>query len=145
MNIKFFLKSFGVLLAASLIAYAFGWLGVEGAVVDSLWKLLALDIGLSLAAAFAWPHIRGVRKGDALAMDTPAASVGMPGISFVISSFGMANAYANSNGRVGDKIKIRTVGGARGEARILEYSGLFSPAKVQLLEIERPQAAVATQ
>ncbi len=141
MNFKIFLQSFGLLLAASLIGYAFSATGVPGSVVDSVWKLLALDLGASLATGIAYPHIRGVRKNDELAINSSMASVRGPGINITLGSFGIANAFALSGGRIGDRIKVRLLDGRQGEGRVTDYAGLFSPAKVQMIELEKIEPA----
>lgn len=137
MNFKIFLQSFGLLLASSLIGYAFNVLGVTGSIVDSVWKLLAFDLGASLAIGISYPHIRGVRKNDELAINSSVASMRGPGINITFGSFGIANAYALSGGRIGDKIKVRLLDGRQGEGRVTDYAGLFSPAKVQMIEMEK--------
>ena len=80
MNIKLFAQAAVALFAASLLAYAFNYVGVAGTVIDSFWKLIAFDLGASILFAFAWPHIRGVRKGDSLATDFSMGNLRMPGI-----------------------------------------------------------------
>jgi hypothetical protein len=144
-NLKVMLKTFGILLALSLIGFAFSIVGVAGTLVDSIWKLLALDIGLSLLVGYAYPLIRGVRKGDELSTNTSLASISGPGMSIAIGNFGIANAYALSNGRIGDKIRVRLLDGRRAEAKVAEYSGLFSPAKVQILEVERAEPVASVE
>src|SRR3989338_6936287 len=90
MNFKIFLQSFGLLLAASLMGYAFNVLGVTGSIVDSVWKLLAFDLGASLAIGISYPHIRGVRKNDELAINSSMASMRGPGINITFATSALA-------------------------------------------------------
>ena len=138
MNIKLFAQCTVALVTASLLGYAFSYIGVAGTPIDSFWKLIAFDLAASAIFAFAWPHIRGVRKGDALATDLSMGNLRMPGINVMVGTFGIGNATASANGRVGQRIRIRLADGRRGEARIVEYAGTFSPARVQILEMEKP-------
>ncbi|MFA5247372.1 MAG: hypothetical protein WC408_05785 [Candidatus Micrarchaeia archaeon] len=138
MNIKLFAQCAVALFAASLLGYAFSYIGVAGTLIDSFWKLVAFDLGAAIAFAFAWPHIRGIRKGDALSTDLGMGNLRMPGINVMVGTFGIGNAFAAANGRVGQKIRIHLADGRRGEAKILEYAGTFSPARVQILEMEKP-------
>lgn len=138
MNIKLFAQCTVALLAASLLGYAFSYIGVVGTAIDSFWKLVAFDLGAAIVFAFSWPHVRGVRKGDALATDLSMGNLRMPGLNVMVGTFGIGNALAASNGRMGEKIRIRLSDGRRGEARVLEYAGTFSPARVQVLEMEKP-------
>ncbi len=138
MDFKMLGKSFAILLAVSLLAYAFSVLGVAGTAIDSVWKLVALDIGVSILTAAAYPYIRGVRKGDELATNGSVANIRGMGMNFTIGNFGIADSFALSNGRVGKKIRIRLLDGRAGEGKIVEYAGLFSPARIQVTEIEKP-------
>jgi amino acid transporter len=140
MNIRLFAQCAVALFAASLLGYAFSYIGVAGTVIDSFWKLVAFDLGLAIIFAFSWPHIRGVRKGDGLATDLLAGNLRMPGLNVMVGGLGISNAFAAQNGRMGQKIRIHLSDGRRGEARILEYAGTFSPARVQILEMEKPAA-----
>ena len=138
MDIKLFIKAVAVLVALSLLGYALNYVGAQGQAIDSFGKLLAFDVGLALAFALCWPYVRGVRKGDGLMTDSPMAQIGMPGLSIVLGSMGVCNAFALSNGRKGEKIRVRLIDGRKGEARITDYAGTFSPARVQVTEIEKP-------
>jgi hypothetical protein len=138
MNLKLFAQSAVALFAVLCLGYAFNYIGVAGTAIGSFWQLVAFDIGASMVFAFAWPHIRGVRKGDALATDLSMGNLRMPGINVMVGTLGLPNAYASGNGRIGSKIRIHLADGRRGEGRILEYAGSFSPARVQVLEMEKP-------
>ena len=138
MNIKLFAQCAVALLTVSFLGYAFSYIGVAGTAIDSFWKLVAFDLAMALVFAFAWPHVRGVRKGDALATDLGMGNLRMPGINVMVGTFGIGNAQAAANGRIGQKIRIRLADGRRGEAKIVEYAGTFSPARVQILEMEKP-------
>ena len=126
------------LFIASCLGYAFSYIGVAGTIIDSFWKLVAFDLAASMLFAFAWPIVRGVRKGDALATDLSMGNLRMPGLNVMVGAFGLTNAFAAGNGRIGQRIRIRLADGRKGEAKILEYAGTFSPARVQIMEMEKP-------
>lgn len=137
MNLKISLVSFLLLLSLSLIAFAFSLIGVAGSVVDSIWKVVALCIGISLIAGFAYPHIRGVKKGDFLSSNTVFYD-NRQGAA-VINILGGPTALALQDGRVGQKIKVNFQG-RQAEAVIVAYASTFSSASVRIIEVERPPA-----
>lgn len=112
MNFKALAYSFAVLLVFSLLSYAFSLLGVAGSAIDSPWKLLALSIGLSIVIGFAYPFVRGVRKGDRLfAFITRRRVEG--GQAFVFNENVLVTAL--SNGRKGGKIRVDLGNGRLGK------------------------------
>lgn len=133
MNLKVSLASFLALVALSLVAYAFSLIGVQGSIIDSVWKVFALCFGLSIILGFIWPEIRAVRKGDGLAMSN--SFVQQSPIGAVINVFGGVGAVALANGRKGDKIKVQ-LQGRHAEAIIISYASTFSPAVVKVTEME---------
>ncbi len=134
MNLRIFLQAFVVLLAVSLIGYAFSWIGVNGTVVDSFWKLMALNLGLSIAVAFAAPFIRGIRPGDTLmAVQRKYVNQGDL-VQNVMDTFFVT---ALEKGRVGSKIKVRLANNRRGEGVITALPGTITPASIRLTETEQ--------
>lgn len=133
MNFKFFAGAFVFLFSLSLLAYSFSFLGVEGTLVDSFGKLLALCFGLSLLFAFSYPFFRGVRKGDVL---NASVSSGFKGpFSFVFSS--SSSAVALESGRVGDEIEVSLSDGSSARAVVTSYGGTFSLPSVRVLRGEK--------
>lgn len=135
MNFKISLISFLLLLSLSLIAFAFSLIGVAGSVVDSIWKVIALCLGLSLIAGFAYPYARGVRKGDFLSMNTAFFDNRHPGTT-VINLLGGPTGVALQDGRVGERIKI-SFQNRQAEAVIVAYASTFSPASARITEMEQ--------
>lgn len=134
MNFKISLISFLLLLALSLIAFAFSLVGVAGSVVDSVWKLIALCIGVSLVIGFAYPHLRGVKKGDLLSTNTVYFDSRNP--AAIMSIFAGPTAVALQNGRIGERIKVNSQG-RQAEAIVLSYASTFSHAVVRITEVEQ--------
>ena|SRR3989344_582952 len=133
MNLKVSLAAFLALVALSLIGYAFSIVGVESSFIDSVWKLIALSFGLSIILGFIWPELRGVKKGDGLALSN--SFVQQTAIGAVINVFGGIGAVALQNGRKGDKIRVQ-MQGKSAEAIIISYASTFSPAVVKVTEME---------
>lgn len=133
MNLKISLASFLALIAISLVGYSLSLVGVPGTLVNSIWKVVALCFGLSIILGFAWPILRGVRKGDGLALTN--SFVQQTAIGAVINVFGGVGAVALQNGRKGDKIRVQ-LQGRQAEAIVISYESTFSPAVVKVTEIE---------
>ena len=135
MNISVLSKSFLVLLAASLIFYGLSGSTIYGLsiVSVSLWKLVALSLGISILFAFLYPYIRGVRKGDQeLAVFRREAAHG----NFIQAFLDSQTVTALENGRKGQKIRVRLLNNKRAEGIITSYAGTFSPATIKLTETE---------
>lgn len=133
MNLRVFAQAFAALLTLSLIAYAFSLAGVPGTLIDSFWKLMAFDVGISLATAYAFPYLRGIRAGDTL-MATSQKYVAQGDIVQNI----MNNYFVTAleNGRINSKIKVRLANNRRGEGIITGLPGTFTPASIRLTESE---------
>jgi hypothetical protein len=127
-----------LLVSLSLVAYGLSgylnaWLAVESSILGEPWKLIALSIGASLAVGYAYPLLRGVRKGDEL-----VAAV-LRNRSFAGRLVSMRESVivtALNSGRKGGKIKLRMPTGLKAEGVITDYAGTLSPARVQLTESE---------
>lgn len=138
MNLRLTFKSFVLLVSLSLVAYGLSaylnaWLAVESSILNEPWKLIALSTGASLVAGYAYPFLRGVRKGDEL-----VASV-LRNRSFGGRTVSMRESVivtALNSAREGDKVKLRMPNGLKAEGVITDYAGTLSPARVQLTESE---------
>lgn len=113
------------LTAASLIVFAV----TPGATWGYLAKLFALNWGIALAVFLAWPHVRGVRKGDLIFVSEE---------SQVPIIFALPNATAKSNGRLKGFINIEFADGTTGIGKVFKYQGLITHAEVHLFERNIP-------
>lgn len=138
MNLMVLGRSLLVLTAVALISYALhpyinSALGVEQSIFDSAWQTLALAIGLSIVLSLAYPHVRGVQKGDTLVGDVPRSrNMGQAILAFVES----APVIALEPGRQGQKIRVRLPNGKSAEGIVASYAGTFSPAYIKITETE---------
>lgn len=138
MNLMVFGRSMLVLGALALISFALhpyinSALGVKESIFNSAWQTIALAIGLSIVVSLAYPHVRGVQKGDTLVGEVPRArSVGHTVMAFVES----AAVVALEGGRQGHKIRVRLPNGKSAEGIIVSYAGTFSPAFIKITETE---------
>ncbi len=137
MNLKVSLVAFLLLLALSLIAYAFSIIGVAGSFIDSVWKLIALAIGIAVVLGFIYPPLRGVRKGDLLTSNVSHFHNAPGGAGAIINLFSGPTAVALQGGRTGDRIKVNFQG-REAEAIITSYASTFSLAVVRITEMEQP-------
>ncbi|MBI4360471.1 hypothetical protein HY572_01720 [Candidatus Micrarchaeota archaeon] len=136
MNLSALGKALTVSVSVALILFGLsGFLvqrGVTGAqFLSDVWRLLALGIGLSIVWAFAYPHVRGIKKGDsmvALFRREGGVRAALLDVLFVT---------ALEDGRVGERIKIVYGNGVHAEGQITSYGGTFSPATVKITETER--------
>ncbi len=125
LDVRIFFKALALFTSAAFIIYA-----VTPTGIDFLLKLLALDIGLAMLMPFAYPSIRGVRSGDAV---TVALSEKEIPFSMLPQR---SNAIANSNARIGGRIRVVFRDGSEEECIVVSYAGMFTPAKVKILEKE---------
>ncbi len=133
MNLRIFLQTFVLLLAVSLLGYAFSAIGVPDSPIDSFWKLFAFVLGLSIISAYLLPFIRGVRKGDQLAANVMRHQHNGDIIQQIISSYFVT---ALEDGRAGQKIRVRLANNRTGEGVITSYAGTLTPAQIRLTESE---------
>ena len=139
MNLKISLVVFLLLVALSLIGYAFSLVGVAGSVIDSIWKLVALSLGVGLITGFGYPHLRGVKKGDLLT--TTNAVFSQNPVGQVASFFTGPSAVALQSGRVGDRIMVQ-LPGRQAEGIITSYASTFSAATIKIVEMEQAATSV---
>ncbi len=138
MNLRVAANAAMLFIASALVVYGMsGWihasLGWKESVLGDVWKLVAIAVALAIAAGYAWPRMRGVRRGDVL-------------ITFVRrhqqTPFGVATinepvfVTALENGRVGKKIRVSLQNGSLAEGVIEEYAGTISPPSIRLTETE---------
>ena len=134
MNVWLSGKAFLLLLAASLIGYAFSVIGVANTPIDSVWKLVALSLGVAIILGYGYPVARGVKKGDTMLAISRREVTHGNSIHSLLDQFLVT---ALENGRSGEKIRVRIAGGKSGEGVIAKYAGTLSPAQIKLTESER--------
>lgn len=137
MNLRALFYSFVFFSVISLLLYGFSVIGSSTALVktpiDSFWKLFALSIAFSLIAGFAYPSLRGVKKGDQLIAFARRESTKGGMFAQFLNSIAV---NALESGRLGERIKIRLADGTEGEGIITSYGGTFSPPSIKLTETE---------
>ena len=127
MTLPLFLRVLLLSCAASLISYV---LFPMPALV--LAKLLALSLALTMLVPIAYPHIRGVRRGDAVDVVNDVQHQIIP-LRIPFLNFGGTH-ISLDDGRIGSRIRISMPDGTWREAVVLSYSGFLSPARVQLVQ-----------
>lgn len=120
-----FVRALVIYIASALIIYA-----VSPYSLDFLLKLLAFAFGAALLTPFVYPHLRGVRKGDAVLVEVSGQEA-MPGI--VRLFFQASSGVAMENGRTGGKIMVMMKDGSVRQCAIASYAGFFRPALVREL------------
>jgi hypothetical protein len=125
MNLQVFPKALIFFIALAFIIY-----GISP--YTNTWdlvKLMAVAFGLSLLSPFLYPHIRGIKKGDTVQLvfeeQTP----------FQIF-YGNSTGVARESGRVGNEIRVELSDGSEEGCVIISYAGIFSPAKVKVMQKE---------
>jgi hypothetical protein len=112
------------LFAVSLIAFALD----PGMGLLTLAKFLAASFGVSLLYVLAYPHLRGVKKGDSVQIMKGA----LP------QFFGFTGIVLD-DGRIGDEVRVRLSRGREAVGILESYRGLFSHARVKLMYEETTQ------
>ncbi len=138
MNLKLTAKLLMASITLSLILYGlssainplFGW---ERSLLNEPWQLVALAIAFSLVAGFAYPRIRGIRRGDSLVAFIRRAHE-VAGRKMVTNSVTFVRAM--EDGKQGDKISIRFSNGLSGEGVIQSYEGFLIPARITITHSE---------
>jgi hypothetical protein len=125
LDVRIFFKALVLFTAAALIIYA-----VTPTGIDFLLKLVALDVGLAMLMPFVYPHMRGVREGDQVGVVLSEKELPFSML------YARSDAVASSNARIGEKIKVTFQDGSEEECVVVSYAGLFTPAKVKILEKE---------
>ena len=125
MGLPLFLRVF--LLSAALSLVSFVLLPMP---LATLAKLLALSLAMTLLVPLAYPHIRGVKKGDVVLVVNAPHQQMLP-IPFL--HLGAGNVSLD-DGRMGSRIRVSMPDGTWREALVLSYASLLTPARVRLLE-----------
>jgi len=126
-NLLMFFKAFVLFTAAALIIYS---LTPTGTGIDVLLKLLAFAVGSAILTPFVYPHLRGVRKGDAVRVVLSEQK--LPFNLF----YRRSEAVAMGNGRIGSVIRIAFENGSEEDGVVVSYAGTLAPAKVKILRKE---------
>jgi len=124
-NILLFFKAFVLFTAAALIIYSVTPTGVE-----VLMKLLAFAVGSAILTPFIYPHLRGVRRGDAV-----RAVLSEQELPFNLFHKRW-EAVAKGSGRIGSVIRIAFEDGSEEDGVVVSYAGIMTPAKVKILKKE---------
>jgi len=124
-NVLMFSKAFALFTAVALITYALTPTGI-----DVLLKLLAFAVGSAILTPFVYPHLRGVRKGDAVRVVLSEQK--LPFNLFYRHS----EAVAISSGRIGGVIRIAFENGSEEDGVVVSYAGMLRPAEVKILRKE---------
>ncbi len=127
-NILIFFKALVLFVALALVGFGVYAISVPGANFWLVVPLLALAFGLSLIAPFAYPHIRGVKKGDMVLIVFDA--------NIPFTSFRLRSGVAQTSGRKGDIIRVDFGDGTDIQARVTDYSGILTPARAKVSEKE---------
>jgi len=127
MTLPLFLRVLLLSCAVSLIAYV-----VFPMPALVLAKLLALSLAMSMLVPITYPHIRGVRRGDMVAVVNEQQRQMLP-LPIPFLQFGGTH-ISLDDGRVGSRIRISMPDGTWREATVLSYSSLLAPARVRLMQ-----------
>ena len=119
---------FGKLVLIFTAVVLIVWGTTNGASLGDLAKLIAVDIGASLLIPLAWPHIRGIRKGDKIIVTEESSK------AKIIALLGLFNGKALDDGRVNGIIKVEMFDGSIALGTITKYEGFLSNAEVKLFE-----------
>lgn len=117
-NLSIFLSVFLISVSVSLILFAV----LPDAGLLFLAKLLAFSIAITLLSPFWYPHVRGLKPGDRVIIDSlspmvrPRARLGT----------------VSTPGRLGDIITVIGDDGEEYKCKIISYPGTFSKARVRV-------------
>jgi len=136
-NFSVALRSFVLLSALALVFFGLGAtinaaLGWQDSLLNHFWNMEALALAFALIAGYAYPHVRGVRKGDSVVAVLPSVQYsGSEAVAFMKSGF----ALAASDARKGGRIRIALPNHREAEGIVTEYAGTFSRAVVDVKEV----------
>jgi hypothetical protein len=123
MRIALFFRLMILSLCISLLAFA---LLPQTTLIGAL-KIMALGVVISIAVAAFYPELRGVKKGDKVAVVSDTSVPGFLG----------RQGKASMSGRKNQKIRINLQNGSEATGVIESYCGMISPAKIRILYEER--------
>ncbi len=119
-NPNVFLTTFLVSFSLAFLLFAL----VPGSTLMFLAKLLALAFAITLSSPLWYPHIRGIKPGDRVIIESLSPLIKPK------SRFGTVN----SPGRVGEVISVIGDDGEEYKCKIVSYPGTFSKAKVRVVD-----------
>lgn len=124
MNIGTFLTTAGLSIAAAFAAFA-----LYGGDFMFLAKALALALSFSIVFSISYPHLRGIRKGDKVAV------VGSGGLPML---FGLGRTgFALSDSGINKELRVKLEDGKEAIGIVESYEGVLSPPKVRILYEEK--------
>ena len=134
-----FFNPFLFSISLFLLIYAAGYLPLANA--------LAAGVSLGIICNIAYPHIRGVKKGDLLSIVSgPSISSNLPNvIKIVFGAMMSTTATAVQNGKKGDIITVLMDDGTDAKGLVISYAGMFSTAEIKIVtppKIVSPHAEV---
>jgi hypothetical protein len=147
MNLRVAANAAMLFVTTALIVYGLsGWLNATfaltntplGALLGDAWKLVAIALALAILAGYAWPKVRGVRRGDVLvtmARRQHATPMGLLTVNEPVFATALENA------RVGAKIRVQLQNGSLAEGVVESYAGTLTPPSIRLTETETLNAA----
>lgn len=135
MNLRITTHALAVFVATALVVYGLSGfinaqLGLKESVLGEAWKLIALSIALAIITGIAYPHVRGIKRGDQLIVINAQHSHQ----GFFVN---IPLATALENGKKGDKIGMQLLAnGSIGEGVIISYGGTLTPPSIKMVETE---------
>lgn len=122
MKLVFFAKLMTISICIALLLFGL----FSFSPIDAL-KALAIMTVISVAITYAYPQIRGIKKGDIVSV------VNNSNIPAIIGRIGTAT----QDGRKNDKIIIHLDNGSQVTGIIESYDGLISKPKIRILYEEK--------
>ncbi len=117
-NLSIFLSVFLISVSVSLIMFAV----LPDASLMFLAKLLAFSFAITLLSPFWYPHLRGLKPGDRVIIDSLSPIV-RPKARF---------GTVSTPGRLGDVIKVIGDDGEEYKCKVVSYPGTFSKGRVRV-------------
>jgi len=141
MNLKIVWTAFMIYVAIALVVFgvsgfvnqAFGW---KDSVLSDAWKLVAIAAGAAILTGFAYPAVRGVKRGDVLLTLVKRVAAGQQFAEYVFVT-------ALEDGKIGKKIRVQLPNGALAEGVITSYAGTLSPSTIRLVEAETSEPSIS--
>jgi hypothetical protein len=149
MNLRVAANAAMLFVTLAFITYGTsGWINASlgltettvGGLLSDVWKLIAIAIAVSIATGYAWPKVRGVRRGDTLMTFVRRHHQTPMGIATFNEPLFVT---ALENGRTNAKIRVQLQNGSLAEGIIEEYAGTISPPSIRLTETENAGAGEA--
>ncbi|MFH0922673.1 MAG: hypothetical protein V1811_01290 [Candidatus Micrarchaeota archaeon] len=140
MNLRVTLNAFMLYVSTALIAYGLrSYLnpifGAGRSILDDAWAMIAIATAAAVLTGYAYPQLRGVKKGDVLIAQVHRQVLDPAGNKMLFNEF--VSVQALEDGRLGKKIRVSLANGAMGEGVIESYAGTIQPPLIKLTESER--------